>query len=162
MFVYQVEVNPKLTATCGRSQEEISQAPLEFARRFDLIQHFCMPSRDRPPSSIRADQFFELADEQAGYFTQKQAAQLGYSRSLQHPYRQTGEWLHSAWGIYPLRRYPVTPDEDLVQLSLWSRDRHGQPQATLSHDTTLRLYVWLLPNSTSPCRRAFANARSLD
>ena len=96
-----------------------------------------MEQAERP---TRSDRLFELADEQAGYFTQKQAAALGYSRPLQHHYRQTGEWLHSDWGLYRLKHYPVTPDEDLVRLSLWSRNQQGEVQATVSHETALRLY----------------------
>jgi len=88
----------------------------------------------------RADQLFELADGQVGYFTQRQAAELGYSRPLQHHHRQTGEWLHVGWGLYRLRHYPVTPDEELVRLSLWSRNQRGEVQAAVSCETALRLY----------------------
>lgn len=31
-------------------------------------------------------------------------------------------------------------NEDLVRLHLWSRDREGNPQAVVSHETALRLY----------------------
>ncbi|RIH93529.1 hypothetical protein Mgrana_00583 [Meiothermus granaticius NBRC 107808] len=32
------------------------------------------------------------------------------------------------------------PEEDLVRLYLWSRDKQGEPQAVVSHDTALALY----------------------
>lgn len=99
-----------------------------------------MALTEHPPLDRRSDQLFELADKQAGYFTQKQATALGYSRPLQHYYRQTGEWLHPDWGLYRLRHYPATPDEELARLSLWSRNQQGEVQATVSHETALRLY----------------------
>lgn len=97
----------------------------------------------RAPQSTaqaRTRQLFELADDQAGYFTPKQALDLGYSRRLQHHYRASGAWLHPERGLYRLRDYPHGDDEPLVRLSLWSRDRHDEPQAVVSFDTALRLY----------------------
>jgi predicted transcriptional regulator of viral defense system len=43
-------------------------------------------------------------------------------------------------GLLRLNRYPEGENEDLVRLYLWSRDREGNPQAVVSHETALRLY----------------------
>jgi len=83
---------------------------------------------------------FELADQQAGYFTSAQASELGYSYRAQSHHKGQGNWLDEGWGVYRLRDYPYSDDEELVRLSLWSRDRQGRPQAVVSHDTALRLY----------------------
>lgn len=91
-------------------------------------------------AQVRARQLFELADEQRGYFTPKQALNLGYSRRLQHHYRASGEWLHPERGLYRLRDYPTREDEHFARLTLWSRGVDDAPQATVSHQTALRLY----------------------
>jgi predicted transcriptional regulator of viral defense system len=83
---------------------------------------------------------FELADRQAGYFTAAQARALGYSDRLIHHHKRQGNWLESGWGLYRLRDYPASEEEELVRLSLWSRDKRGRPQAVVSHDTALALH----------------------
>ncbi len=88
----------------------------------------------------RADRLFEVADRQAGYFTARQAREAGYDYRLQHYHRERGNWIPIAHGLYRLRQYPNVEDEDLVRLSLWSRDRSGRPQAVVSHETALRLH----------------------
>ena len=88
----------------------------------------------------RADRLFEVADRQAGYFTAGQAHEAGYDYRLQHYHRVRGNWIPVAHGLYRLRQYPDAEDEELVRLSLWSRDRGGRPQAAVSHETALRLY----------------------
>lgn len=88
----------------------------------------------------RADRLFEVADRQAGYFTAKQAREAGYDYRLQHYHRERGNWRPVGHGLYRLRRYPDVEDEELVRLSLWSRDRSGRPQAVVSHETALRLH----------------------
>lgn len=97
----------------------------------------------------RAQELFLLADRQAGYFTAGQARNLGYSGRLQHHHRHRGNWLEIDCGLFRLRDYPTTPDEELVKLSLWSRDLEGEPQAVISHETALRLYDLsdLMPSS---------------
>ncbi len=98
---------------------------------------------------LRSRALFLLADRQAGYFTARQARDLGYSGRLQHHHRHRGNWLEVARGVFRLRDYPTTPDEELVKLSLWSRDLNGEPQAVVSHETALRLYDLsdLMPSS---------------
>lgn len=89
----------------------------------------------------RADRLFEVADRQeAGYFTAGQAREAGYDYILQHYHRVRGNWSLVGHGLYRLRQYPDAEDEELVRLSLWSRDRDGRPQAAVSHETALRLY----------------------
>lgn len=88
----------------------------------------------------RSDRLFEVADRQAGYFTARQAREAGYDYRLQHYHRERGNWVPAGHGLYRLRQYPNVEDEELVRLSLWSRDRGGRPQAVVSHETALRLH----------------------
>lgn len=69
-----------------------------------------------------------------------QARKLGYDYPHQHYHKTCGNWLDVGWGLYRLRDYPTTDDEELVRLTLWSRDQQGRPQAVVSHETALRLY----------------------
>ncbi|CAN5759947.1 hypothetical protein BH24DEI2_BH24DEI2_10530 [soil metagenome] len=97
----------------------------------------------QPSTTLRLDKeraLFELADQQAGYFTSTQAGELGYSYRAQSHHKSQGNWCDEGWGIYRLRNYPQSADEELVRLSLWSRNRQGRPQAVVSHDSALQLY----------------------
>ncbi|GGR30663.1 type IV toxin-antitoxin system AbiEi family antitoxin domain-containing protein [Deinococcus ruber] len=93
-----------------------------------------------PVSQERTRLLFETADQQSGYFTARQAEHAGYSRRLHTHYVGIGAWRRTASGVYRLRDYPWSEDEQFVQLSLWSRDAHDEPQAVVSHDTALRLH----------------------
>ena len=99
-------------------------------------------------SDERQQALYELADRQAGYFTASQARTAGYSDRLQHHHHQRGHWLEHGWGLYRLRDYPITDEEELTRLSLWSRTKTGEPQAVISHETALELYELtdLMPN----------------
>jgi predicted transcriptional regulator of viral defense system len=88
----------------------------------------------------RERELFKLADQQAGYFTAGQAKALGYSYRVQHHHRSQGNWLDKGWGIFRLRDYPTSSDEQFVELSLWSRDKRGNPQAVVSYESALSLY----------------------
>lgn len=88
----------------------------------------------------RESELFRLADQQAGYFTAAQAKELGYSYRVQHHHKGQGNWLDKGWGIFRLRDYPSSNDEQYVELSLWSRDKRGNPQAVVSYDSALSLY----------------------
>lgn len=85
-------------------------------------------------------QLYEIAERQSGYFTAAQALEVGYSYAAQHYHHKTGNWLRDGWGIYRLARFPYAPGEQLVRLMLWSRDRAGVTQATVSHETALQAY----------------------
>lgn len=64
-----------------------------------------------------AEQLFEAAEAQQGYFTTGQAVDAGYARSTHSYHVDTGNWMREHRGIYRLRRYPQSPDGQLV---LWS------------------------------------------
>lgn len=83
---------------------------------------------------------YEIADNQGGYFTAKQARGAGYYNRLQHYHKETGDWEAIERGIYRLRNYPHSEREDLIRWSLWSFNRKGEPQATFSHDTALAFH----------------------
>lgn len=88
----------------------------------------------------KGDRLFEVANQQAGYFTSGQALEAGYGYPLQHYHRKRGHWIPVGYGLFRLRHYPEGEDEDLVRLSLWSRDKSGRSQAVVSHETALRLH----------------------
>ncbi len=92
------------------------------------------------PREQKAERLFDVADQQAGYFTARQALEAGYDYPLQHYHRERGHWTRVGHGLFRLDRYPEGENEDLVRLHLWSRDREGNPQAVVSHETALRLY----------------------
>lgn len=83
---------------------------------------------------------YDIAEQQAGYFTASQALAAGYSRASQHYHHKVGNWRREGHGIYRLDRFPRTPDEYYVRLMLWSRDRNGNTQAAISHETALQAY----------------------
>lgn len=95
---------------------------------------------ERGQRERRPERLFEIADGQAGYFTARQARDVGYDYRLQHYHRERGHWIPVGHGLFRLDRYPGGENEDLVRLSLWSRSREGEPQAVASHETALRLH----------------------
>src|SRR4051812_44569042 len=88
----------------------------------------------------REDRLFAVADRQQGYFTALQAVECGYYASHFHRYLDAGEWMHSGRGLYRLARYPITDRPDLMEWSLWSRNKKGEIQGVWSHETALDLH----------------------
>jgi len=60
------------------------------------------------------NKLFELASGQQGYFTSAQALAAGYSRSLLSYYSKDGRFVRSRHGVYRLRQYPTSPNENLM------------------------------------------------
>jgi hypothetical protein len=85
---------------------------------------------------------YELAELQGGYFTAAQALACGYRYPQQSYWRRIGAWEEVDRGIFRLRDFPPSEHEDLVRWALWSRNRAGETQATVSHDTAADLYGW--------------------
>jgi len=85
----------------------------------------------------RGRALLEIAEEQAGYFTAKQALKSGYSYRLQHYHKSKGHWIEVDRAIFRLANYPNSPYEDLVRCSLWGHNREAIPQAVISHESAL-------------------------
>jgi len=87
-----------------------------------------------------AGRLYEVAEEQQGFFTTKQAKAVGYAENT-HPYHvAVGNWIREYRGIYRLALYPPADRPDLVMWSLWSRNRAEETQGVFSHETALRLH----------------------
>jgi len=81
-----------------------------------------------------------LANEQGGYFTAKQAKEAGYDYPHLDYHVSAGNFEHVDHGLYRLASVPRDEHDELVRLSLWSRNQKDEPQATVSHETALTLY----------------------
>jgi predicted transcriptional regulator of viral defense system len=81
------------------------------------------------------DRLFEVASEQAGYVTNAQAAEAGYSLPLLQFYVHKGRLERVQRGVLRLVHYPPGDNEDLVPLWLWS-----EQEGVFSHETALMLH----------------------
>jgi predicted transcriptional regulator of viral defense system len=93
---------------------------------------------------------FTLAGEQGGYFTAKQAQEAGYDYPHLDYHVSCGNFVRAGHGLYRLPQLPLSEHDDLIRLTLWSRNRQDQPQAVVSHDSALVLHELseLLPPRT--------------
>jgi hypothetical protein len=83
---------------------------------------------------------FEIAEQQQGFFTTKQAKAAGFAENT-HPYHvQVGNWIREHRGIYRLALFPIADRPDLVLWALWSRNRDEETEGVYSHGTALSLY----------------------
>jgi len=81
-----------------------------------------------------------LAHEQGGYFTAKQAKEAGYGYRHLDYHETAGNFERVGHGLYRLPTIPVGEYDDLIRLSLWSRNQKDKPQAVISHQTALVLH----------------------
>jgi predicted transcriptional regulator of viral defense system len=87
-----------------------------------------------------AKRLYEIAEDQQGFFTTKQAKAAGFAENT-HPYHvQVGNWIREHRGIYRLSSFPRGERPDLMLWSLWSRNRGECAQGVYSHQTALSLY----------------------
>jgi predicted transcriptional regulator of viral defense system len=87
-----------------------------------------------------ARRLFEIAEQQQGFFTTKQAKAAGFAENT-HPYHvKAGNWIREHRGIYRLSLFPATDRPDLVLWALWSRNRNEEVEGVYSHHTALSLY----------------------
>lgn len=88
----------------------------------------------------KARELFELASNQQGLFTAKQAEDVGYSNKNHAYHVREGHWIREARGLYRLAMFPKSPDEQKVLYALWSKNREGEIQGVYSHETALAHY----------------------
>lgn len=94
-----------------------------------------MPRVALSGSSPSWDRLFEIASAQAGYVTNKQAAEAGYSLPLIQFYIGRGRLDRVQRGILRLVHYPAGDHEELVPTWLWSEQK-----GVFSHETALMLH----------------------
>lgn len=83
---------------------------------------------------------FDIAEQQQGFFTTKQAKAAGFAENT-HPYHvHAGNWIREHRGIYRLALFPAAVRPDLVLWALWSRNRNEEVEGVYSHQTALSLY----------------------
>jgi predicted transcriptional regulator of viral defense system len=78
-------------------------------------------------------EILQLAAEQNGYFTTRQAAEHGASRRALHHRAETGELEHARYGLWRLAMWPSSPNDELYALQALA------PFGTFSHETALSL-----------------------
>ena len=90
----------------------------------------------------------DLAHEQGGYFTTKQAIKAGYGYRHLDYHETAGNFERVAHGLYRLPTIPPAEHDELIRLTLWSRNQKDVPQAVVSHDSALALHelAELLPD----------------
>ena len=87
-----------------------------------------------------SSRLFDLAEQQQGFFTTKQAKAAGFAENT-HPYHvHAGNWIREHRGIYRLALFPTPDRPDLVLWSLWSRNRKEETEGVYSHQTALSLH----------------------
>lgn len=87
-----------------------------------------------------ARRLFSKALEQGGYFTAKQAREVGYDYPHLDYHVSAGNFERVERGLYRLTNLPAGEHDDLVRLTLWSRNRQDEPQAVASHESALVLH----------------------
>jgi predicted transcriptional regulator of viral defense system len=96
-----------------------------------------MPKRRQPDPF---NSLMQIAQEQQGYFTTKQAIESGYSDNT-HPYHvRSGNWERIQRGIYRLVHLSPPEDGRTPAFLLWTRGRHDQAVGVLSHETALSYF----------------------
>lgn len=78
---------------------------------------------------------FDIASEQAGYFTAEQAQAAQYSWALLSYHAKAGRFLRVRRGLYRFREYPSSLREDV--LAAWLAV--GKETAAVSHESALEL-----------------------
>jgi predicted transcriptional regulator of viral defense system len=86
-------------------------------------------------SQPNINRLYEIAENQAGYFTANQAHEVGFSWERLSYYVTTGKFTRVRRGIYRLVQFPGSPYEDLFVAWL----RTGL-DAVISHESALYLY----------------------
>ncbi len=106
-----------------------------LARTYNRFYCLCVPRISASGSAPDWHRLFEVASGQAGYVTNKQASEAGYSLPLLQFYVQKGRLERVQRGILRLVHYPPGDNEDLVPLWLWS-----EKTGAFSHETALMLH----------------------
>jgi predicted transcriptional regulator of viral defense system len=81
------------------------------------------------------DHLYQVAAEQLGLFTTRQAERAGYSPQLLNHHAKAGRVRRLRRGVFRLVHFPPSDQEPLVELWLWA-----ERKAVFSHETALSLH----------------------
>lgn len=81
-----------------------------------------------------------IAHTQGGYFTTKQAKEAGYGYKHLDYHETAGNFERVEHGLYRLPTIPPGEHDELIRLSLWSRNQKEEVQAVVSHQSALVLH----------------------
>lgn len=91
-------------------------------------------------STANHKKLLEIAFEQGGYFTAKQAVACGIKTNNHPHFVKKGDWELEWRGIYRATSFPRTPHDDYILWTLWTQNRAGEPQGVISHESALAAY----------------------
>lgn len=81
-----------------------------------------------------------IAASQGGYFTARQASEVGYAYPHLSYHLSAGNFERAGRGLYRIPTLPHSEHDDLVRIRFWSRGRDDAPQAVVSHQTALAVH----------------------
>lgn len=88
----------------------------------------------------KSNLLYQIALEQQGLFTSKQARKAGFDDRNHRHYIEMGHWEREIRGIYRLKQFPYEDTSEYALWSLWSCNRREEPQGVFSHETALAIY----------------------
>ena len=83
---------------------------------------------------------YELAEDQAGYFTAAQARGAGLHQVRLVQLHQRGDIERVTRGVYRLTRYPISPLGQYMEAALWPQVRRPDAHGVISHESALAIY----------------------
>ena len=101
-----------------------------------------MPKPKKNTQSERMQKLLAAALYQHGYFTAKQAEEIGYLPTNFQHHVKSGAWVREARGLYRIKTIPFSSHKyaQMMHYQLWSRDRNDKPLGVYSHETALSLF----------------------
>ncbi len=82
------------------------------------------------------NKLFELASQQAGYFTAEQARRYGFNWDVLSYHTRTGHFLRARRGLYRLTRFPGSQHEEVIAAWL----AFDPKKAVVSHESALQIF----------------------
>ena len=91
-----------------------------------------------------------IIDAQGGFFTLKQACEIGFSKDEVASHTRLRKWIQELDEVFRLPRYRYGYRADLIPSYLWVKERSGPVLPVFSHHTALEVYelIDLLPMYT--------------
>jgi len=82
----------------------------------------------------------KLAEKQGGFFTARQAVEVGYADSVHGYHVRNGDWEKAQRGIYRLVSMDLPDWPELYIWSLWSCGRDDKPDGVYCRETALAIH----------------------